>query len=87
MTRHDLKTWPGPFSSVWRGDKTYEIRKADRLFMPGDTVLLREYEPDSGTYTGRAVLADISYVTEPGQWGLPSDICVFAMRVFSKRDA
>lgn len=31
-TEHELKTWPLPFNQLWLGNKTHEIRKADRDF-------------------------------------------------------
>lgn len=43
---HDLKIWPQFYSRVQDGSKTFEVRKNDRQFQFGDTVTLREWDPD-----------------------------------------
>jgi hypothetical protein len=44
--KHELKIWPQYYCRVADGSKTFEVRKNDRGFQPGDTVFLREYDPD-----------------------------------------
>jgi len=39
--RHELKTDPFVFDEVQAGDKTFEIRKDDRGFRVGDTLVLK----------------------------------------------
>jgi hypothetical protein len=80
-TTHDLKTWPEPFAAVMAGEKTHEIRKADRPFAVGDVLRLSEWDPRSGTFTGRALQADVTYVTAGGEWGIPHGMCVMSIRV------
>jgi hypothetical protein len=69
VTHHNLKTWPSFFEAVLSGAKTFEVRLDDRGFQAGDTVTLREYDPDmprksvlGEPYTGRNLLARIGYV-------------------------
>jgi hypothetical protein len=47
MTTHDLKIWPVFFEAVRERKKTFEIRKNDRGFQTGDTLLLRKFDPES----------------------------------------
>lgn len=42
---HDLKIWPEFYEAVCNGDKTFELRKNDRGFQKGDTVILRWFHP------------------------------------------
>lgn len=44
--RHELKIWPQFYCRVADGSKTFEVRENDRGFQPGDTVLLREWDPE-----------------------------------------
>lgn len=82
----ELKTWPEPFQAIWDGDKKYEIRKADRDFMLWGAVHLREYNPVKKKYTGREVVANITYITPRGSFGLPLDLTLFGIKVYQKID-
>lgn len=76
---HDLKAWPEPFAAILAGNKTHEIRKADRPFAVGDTLRLREWDPKGEAYTGREIAADVTHLSAPGTWGLPADLCVMSI--------
>jgi hypothetical protein len=52
---HDLKCWPEFFAVILSGDKTFELRKDDRFYSSGDTLLLREYDPKTLSYSGREI--------------------------------
>jgi hypothetical protein len=75
MTEHELKCWPESFDPIFVGLKKFDLRKNDRGFKVGDTILLREYEPPKlqvqgekyagpGGYTGRVLRQRISYILE-----------------------
>lgn len=63
---HDLKTWPEFFVAVWNNEKHFEMRKDDRGYQAGDTLLLREWSKAKG-YTGRAVRVEVPYLLG-GEW-------------------
>lgn len=77
MRTHELKTWPGPFEDVVAGRKTHEVRKDDRGFEVGDTLVLREWVPGPQGYTGRSLTVTVTYITRG--WGLPDDMCVMSI--------
>lgn len=77
---HTLKTDPGPFSALWSKKKTYEVRRDDRGFEVGDTLVLNETLSTSGRY----VLARVIYKTPGGSYGLPSDTCVLGIEELSR---
>jgi hypothetical protein len=69
---HELKTWPEYFQAVKAGIKTFELRKNDRDYKVGDTLLLREWKPEGysdvspneliGKYTGDALKVQVTYI-------------------------
>lgn len=59
---HELKCWPQYFAAVRRGEKNFEIRLNDRDFAVGDTLLLQEYDPAAGAYTGQVETRLVSFV-------------------------
>ena len=75
---HDLKTWPDDFAAIANGTKTHEARKADRDFAVGDTLRMREYDPQRADYTGRVLDVTVTHLTR-GQYGLPPDLVVMSM--------
>ena len=62
---HELKIWPKYFRRVLDGAKTFEVRENDRDFQAGDTVVLREFNPEfqgPAAYTGEKLIFKIGYV-------------------------
>lgn len=60
---HDLKSYPLKFGPVINGSKTFEIRRNDRQYEPGDTFTLHEHFYDKGdVYTGRTVSGTVGHV-------------------------
>lgn len=59
---HELKTWRAPFGTILRGYKRAELRLNDRGFQAWDYMLLREWQEIEETYTGRAIMCQITHV-------------------------
>jgi hypothetical protein len=78
---HVLKTWPEPFQAVFNRAKVHEVRRFDRAFRSGQTIALREFDPETQEYSGRVVIAGIMHITKPGTFGLPNDVGVMSIRV------
>jgi hypothetical protein len=64
MAKHELKSWPEFFVPVFEGKKNFELRKNDRHYRAGDTLRLREWEPNTAKYSGREVIKVVTYVLE-----------------------
>lgn len=64
---HLLKTVNLWFYDVWTFSKSFEVRKNDRNFRAGDTLVLLEYDGRADTFLNRAIGVRVSRVWE----GLP----------------
>jgi len=93
---HELKTVDPYWSDVASGAKTFEVRKNDRGFSVGDTLLLRRYSPGSGCYVrggdldinpaaADTVWATVTYVLPGGSLGIAPDTCVLGLKVRKPR--
>ena len=58
----EKKIWPKFFQKVLDGDKTFELRLADFECNSGDTLVLREWNPETKEYTGRILEKQVTYV-------------------------
>ena len=87
---HELKSWPGFYREVEKGNKTLEVRRNDRNYQPGDLVIFKEFVPPwalpevgapLGHYTGRELpVVRIKYVLRDAECpdGLKPGFCAFA---------
>lgn len=80
MKVHELKTWPEFFDAVKRGEKTFEVRFNDRDYQVGDVLLLLEWDPASGRYTGQLVDKLVTYVCSGGKFGIEPGTVVLGIR-------
>lgn len=77
---HELKTWNEYFEEVLMGHKTFEIRKNDRDFKKGDTLILKEWNPKTEQYTGREMARKVTYILKGGAFGLEKGFVVMAIQ-------
>jgi len=81
---HDLKCWPDYFEDVQAGRKTFELRKDDRTYAVGDVLLLREWSPDNGKYTGRSCRRVVTHLIRRSRvFGLLDEgACLMSIREY-----
>lgn len=76
---HELKSWPEEFETVRNGYMPFQVRKHDRDFSKGDTLLLLEYRPEDSVYTGSKLMAKVSYVAGDVTPGVVASYCVIGL--------
>ncbi len=60
--RIEKKVWPKYFQLIIEGKKTYELRLADWTCEIGDILILKEWDPETKTYTGRTIEKKVTYI-------------------------
>lgn len=59
---HELKTVQPYFENVYLGKKRFEFRFNDRDYKPKDILVLKEYDSKRKKYSGRMVIAVVTYM-------------------------
>ncbi len=67
MARIEKKAWPEDFERVSSGKKNFDVRLGDEAYAAGDILVLREWDPEKKTYTGRSLEKKIKYVAKTKQ--------------------
>ncbi|NIM47531.1 MAG: DUF3850 domain-containing protein [Candidatus Aenigmarchaeota archaeon] len=62
MAKLEKKIWPKNFEDVLSGKKKFELGLADFSINPGDTLVLKEWDPKAQKYSGRQIEKKVSYV-------------------------
>ena len=81
IQHHRLKCWPEYFQALKMGLKTFELRKDDRNFQVGDILVLEEYLPDEGRYTGDELRFSVTYKLS-NFVGIEPGYCVLGVHPF-----
>lgn len=75
--KHKLKILPKYFKEVINNRKQFEIRKNDRDFKVGDTLLLKEWE---GVYLGSECIVSIDFLLKDTDFeGIAPGFCVMSI--------
>lgn len=85
-TEHILKTFANYWDAIEAGAKNFEVRRDDRGFQKGDTLILRRMRfdaPDASDIDGAGKYKDIrkrvSYVLTGGQLGIEPGYVVMGL--------
>lgn len=76
---HALKTEQPYFNDIKSGAKTFELRKNDRNYKVGDTLILQEWS-STGGYTGETVVKIVTYILKDCvEYGLQDGYCILGI--------
>jgi len=79
--KHELKIWPKYYDAVRNGIKRFEVRRMDRFFQVGDTLVLSEWCDGDNNYTGRELEVSVTYLMKGGEYGIDEKSCVMGIEV------
>jgi hypothetical protein len=85
--RIEKKIWPKFFDRIMSGDKTFELRLADFECKPGDVLVLKEWDPETKSYTGRVMKKDVTFVikTKDVSFWREKDVQKYGYQIISFR--
>ena len=83
LKRHELKILPKYFLAIAHNYKTFEIRKNDRNFKVGDVLVLKEYDSETKTYTGKVQEVTVTFMTDFPEGLKEGYICMSISKVTS----
>ena len=94
MVEHVLKTSATVWDAVESGEKRFEVRRNDRFFQRGDSVILQRFDSD-GTYTPKDGVRwstcdlkfTIGWMLQGGQFGIEPGYIVFQLEPFTQKDS
>jgi len=77
--RIEKKILPGYYRAVYKGQKTFELRKDDSDYQVGDILVLREWNGEK--YTGHTCECEITYILRKAErFGLMDGYCIMSIR-------
>ncbi len=89
---HNVKSWSHFYQAIVAGLKTHDLRKNDRGYEVGDTLMLHEYDNVNGGFTGQRRAVTITYITDnrmPCAFSsavLPHDYSILSIKLDSVSD-
>ena len=92
MQVHKVKSWTSFFQAFRTGAKKHDMRDLkDRVYKVGDTLILQEYDPFKGEYTGEELSMKITYITSRdtpcafSSAALDRDYCILSLTFTDER--
>ena len=80
---HKLKILSRYYEAILQGKKTFEVRKDDRPYQEGDTLLLQEAVALNGLiYTGREIKAAVTYILRDSEY-VKDGYCIMSIKIIS----
>lgn len=83
---HEVKSWCAFFQAFKSGAKKHDMRDMfDRDYKVGDVLILNEYDPFKGEYTGEKLAMRITYITSRdtpcafSSAALSRDFCILSL--------
>jgi len=79
----EKKIQPQYFQAILEGKKKYELRLADFACNEGDTLVLKEWDPEKKEYTGREMEKKVTFVvkTKDVSFWSPEDVEKFGYQI------
>ena len=78
-----LKIIPKYFKEIVDGNKNFEVRKNDRNYKIGDTLILKEYDPIKKNFTGNYAKATVMYILKDKDFpiGIKEGYCIMGIHL------
>lgn len=80
---HKLKIIPKYFKEIVDGNKNFEVRKNDRNYKIGDTLILKEYDPIKKNFTGNSAKTTVIYILKDKDFpiGIKEGYCIMGIHL------
>jgi len=93
VATHKVKSWTAFFQAFKTGAKKHDMRDLkDRDYKVGDILILQEYDPFKGEYTGEELTRQITYITSRdtpcafSSAALDRDYCILSLGEVGSQD-
>lgn len=75
---HELKILPIYYEAILRGEKTFEVRKDDRPYKVGDTLVLKETAAHG--FSGRESTVKVTYIIRDNNY-VKDGFCIMGIKI------
>ena len=81
MKTHEVKSWIEFFEPILSGRKMFELRKNDRDYKVGDRLMLKEFDPCDGSYSGRYCFRTITFILSENPFLDLKDMVILSLEI------